>query len=226
MATPNPAAMKARIMTHMNADHSDSLEDYLKFYNNINAAPQSAKLVDFDVDFMKIEYTDKSGAVQSSIVKINPPMSSLSEARVKMVAMAEEAVGKSFHQPPDLPTISASPAPAKDTIGWTPPELMGWGSLLSISFGFWALSHDYPISPDGPLQAVLPAVVVEFTRRFREQFFAIMIGIHVIEGIVVMKKCLEEGVALPLLLLWTVNGFFEGGPAIVRLNKLIEKRKK
>lgn len=222
MAAPSPAATKLRIMAHMNADHPDSLEDYLKFYNNINAAPQSAKLVDFDVDFLKIEYADKSGTVQSSIVKINPPMSSLSEARVKLVAMAEEAVGKSFHQP-DLPTSSA---PAKDTIGWTPPELMGWGSLLCISFGYWALSQDYPLSPDGPLQAVLPAVVVEFSRRFRQQFFAVMIGIHVIEGSVVAKKCLEEGLALPLLLLWTVNGFFEGGPTIVRLNKLIEKRKK
>ena len=74
---------------------------YLKFYNSINATPQSAKLVDFDLDFLKIEYANKSGIKQSAIVKIDPPMSSLSESRVRLVSMAEEASGKSFHQPPD-----------------------------------------------------------------------------------------------------------------------------
>lgn len=226
MALPNAAAMKTRIIAYMNVDRADSLEHYLKFYNNINAAPQSAKLVDFDVDFMKIEYADESGTVTSSIVKINPPMSSLSEARVKLVAMAEEATGKSFHQPTYLPTIPTSSASTIDTIGWTPPDLLGCISLLAISFGFWALSHGHPLSPEGPLQAILPAIVVEFGRRFREQLFAMMIGIHVIEGGVVARKCLEQGVSWPLLVLWTINGCFEGGPAIIRLNKIIQKRTK
>jgi putative heme iron utilization protein len=39
MAGANAGAIKARIIEHMNADHSDSLEDYLKFYNSINTAP-------------------------------------------------------------------------------------------------------------------------------------------------------------------------------------------
>lgn len=219
MASSNADAIKTRIKSYMNAERPDSLEDFLKFYNSIKATPQSAKLVDFDLDFLKIEYANKSGIKQSAIVKIDPPMSSLSESRVRLVSMAEEASGKSFHQ---LPTASA---PAKDPLGWTPPEFVGYGSLVAISFGFWALSHSYPLSPEGPLQAFLPALVIEFSRQYRDQLFAMMIGIHVIEGSVVAKKCLEEGVPWPLLILWTVNGVFEGGPTIVRINKLIEKRR-
>jgi hypothetical protein len=220
MASPNADAIKTRIMSYMNANHPDSLEHSLKFYNSINATPQSAKLVNFDLDFMKIEYADKSGIKQSAIVKIDPPMSSLSESRVRLASMAEEASGKSIHQPPALSTASAPP---KGPLGWAPPELVGCGSLVAICFGFWALSHSYPLSPEGPLQAFLPALVIEFSRRYRDHLFAMMIGIHVIEGGVVARKCLQEGVSWPIFVLWTVNGVFEGGPAIVRINKLIEK---
>jgi hypothetical protein len=45
----NATVIKARIIEHKNADQSDSLEDYLKFYNSINAASQSAKLIEFDL---------------------------------------------------------------------------------------------------------------------------------------------------------------------------------
>jgi len=80
MAGANAAAIKARIVQHMNADHSDSLEDYLRFYNNIAPMPQSAKLVKFNIDYMEIEYTTESGSKRTSIVKINPPMSDLLES--------------------------------------------------------------------------------------------------------------------------------------------------
>src|SRR5271169_2085756 len=109
MAAPPTAAIKARIMQYMNTDRPETLEDYLKFYNNITPVPQSAKLIDFDLDFLQIEYTTPSGSKDSSIIKIIPPMSNLSESRVKFVAMAEEATGKSYHQPPNVSTIPPPP---------------------------------------------------------------------------------------------------------------------
>jgi hypothetical protein len=223
MASPNADVIKTRTMLYMNANRPESLEDYLRFYNSINATPQSAKLLDFDLDFMKIEYADKSGTKQSAIIKIDPPMSSLSESRVRLASRSEEASGKSFHQPPDLHPASA---PSQGSLGWTPPEFVGYGSLVSICFGFWALSHSYPLSPEGPLQNFLPVLVIELSRKYRDYLFAMMIGIHVIEGGIVARKCLEEKVSWPLLILWTINGVFEGGPAIMRINKLIEKRRK
>ena len=223
-------AAKARIMAHMNADHPDSLVDYLRFYNRITAAPNSAKLVDLDLDSMKIEYTNEFGNTKTSTVKINPPMASLADSRVKLVAMAEEATGKSFHQPPEPASRPAAPSiphtPQNTSIGWTFPEFPGFVSLVLISFGYWALSHVEPLSPGGPVEKVLPAAIVEFGRKYREQLFAGMIGIHLIEACIVAGKCIEHGAAFPILVLWTINGAIEGGPAIRRINKLIEKKEK
>jgi hypothetical protein len=226
---PNPAAIKQRIMDHMNADHADSLDDYLEFYNKITAAPSSARMIDFDLDFIRIEYKDTAGITHSSLVKIDPPMGSLGDSRVRLVAMAEEATGKSFHQPPDVPSPTNVPVvsdiPVK-AIGWTPPGIGGLLSLASICFGFWALHHPYPLSPEGPVQAYLPAFLVEFGRGYREQLFAGMIGIHVIEAISNARTCWEAGTSIPILIIWTINAFFEGGPAMLRLNKLVEDRTK
>jgi Domain of unknown function (DUF2470) len=221
MAAPTP---KQRIISHMNAEHADSLEDYLKFYNSINAVPGSAKMVGLSLDAMKIEYRDEIGVDTFAIVKFLPPMSSLSESRARLVAMAEEATGNPFHQSPDFPSPVNVPA-QRQPIRWTFPELPGLVSLLSISFGFWALSNDYPLSKGGPLEPYLLSAVITFARTFRPQLFAAMIAIHVIEAGVVAQTCWQNGVAWPHLLLWTVNGALEGGPAIVRINRLVEKHK-
>src|SRR5579862_4178696 len=168
---------------------------------------------------------------QTSTVKISPHMSSLAESRVKLVAMAEEATGKSFHQPPDMPPAASAvptmpPTAPKSSIGWTFPEFPGLITTAAICFGYWALSQAYPLSRGGPVEKFLPGVVVEFGRNYREQLFAMMIGIHLIEASVVTRKCLEHGAAFPILLLWTVNAFIEGGPAIVRINKAIKEKEK
>ena len=225
------AEAKARIMAHMNADHPDSLEDYLEFYNGIKATPGSAKMIDLELESMKIEYADALGNTQISTVKIQPPMASLGDSRVKLVAMAEEATGKSFHQPTDMPPAAASApsmptSPPKSSIGWTFPELPGFISIPLLAFGWWACSQEYPLSPGGPIEKFLPLVIVEFGRRFREQIFAMMIGIHLIEASIVARKCIESGASIPIIVLWTVNGFFEGGPAIARVNKVIKKKEK
>jgi len=227
MAGPPTAAIKARIIAHMNTDHPDSIEDYLKFYNSLNAAPQSAQLVDLDLDHMKIQYRDESGKTLTSIVQIKPPMTSFAESQVKLVAMAEEATAKSFHQAPDIvppvPAVAVAPARPKKAIEWTPPELPGFIAMAGIIFGFWALSQEWPLSNHGPLRGYLPTALWKFSKKYREQLFAMMLAIHLIEGSIVARTCWEEGMSFPLVVLWTINGFLEGGPAIVRINKLVSE---
>jgi hypothetical protein len=76
----------------------------------------------------------------------------------------------------------------------------------------------------GPLEKYLPGIVVELARRFREQLFAMMIGIHLVEALVAANKCIENGVAFPYTVLWTLNTAIEGGPAIARLNQQIKQK--
>lgn len=221
----------------MNADHADSLEDYLKFYNGITCIPASAKLIDLSLDSLLIEYSVPDSATsKTSNVKISPPMTSYTESRTKLVAMAEEATGKQFHGPPDPPSaLSAPPAHAGaihaanatnavrgKEIGWTFPGLLGFITTAGICFGYWALSQEAPLAVGGPLEKYLPGIVVELARRFREQIFAMMIGIHLVEALFAANKCMENGVAFPYLVLWTLNTAIEGGPAIARLNEQIK----
>ena len=233
---PSSAAMKQRIISHMNADHPDSLEDYLKFYNGINGVlPGSAKLLDLSLDSLLIEYSvPDSPSAKTSTVKITPAMSSYAESRTKLVAMAEEATGKQFHVPPDPPSPSAPIAQSSATasvstgkeIGWTVPGLLGFITSAGICFGYWALSQEGPLAVGGPLEKYLPGIVVELARRFREQLFAMMIGIHLVEALFAANKCIENGVAFPYLVLWTLNTAIEGGPAIARLNQQIKKNQR
>src|SRR5947207_2377746 len=188
MAAPSP---KQRTIAHMNTDHADSLEDYLKFYNGIDAVPGTAKMVDLNLDSMKIEYRDQTGVDAFAIVKISPPMSSLAESRVKLVAMTEEASGKKFHKTSGGQTEGSR---QKTPIKWTLPELSGLLTLVSTAFGFWSLSHDYPLSRGGPMEPYLFTPLITVGRNFRRQFLALMIAIHVIEALVVARICWKNGV--------------------------------
>ena len=226
----------------MNADHPDSLEDYLKFYNGITCTPASAKIIDLSLDSLLIEYADpETKKAKTSTVKITPPMTSYAESRTKLVAMAEEATGKQFHVPPDSAPAAdagaATPAHAGEVhvphatsaskgkeIGWTFPGLLGFITTAGICFGYWALSQEAPLSVGGPLEKYLPGIVVEFGRRWREQLFAMMIGLHLVEALFAANTCMENGVAFPYLVLWTLNTAIEGGPAIARLNQQIKSK--
>lgn len=83
------AASKQRIVTHMNADHQDSLIRYLEHFCNLSSyAARNAKLVDVTFDSLTILSSD--GSPHS--ISIKPSMNSWSEVRPRVVAMDAEAV--------------------------------------------------------------------------------------------------------------------------------------
>lgn len=103
------AAAKERIISHMNADHSSSLSDYLQFYAHIQE-PLAATAVLLDISLTKMTISTKSSpsGTTTTYIPIRPPMESLGDARVRLVDMAYEAMaglGKSryvvdFYLPP------------------------------------------------------------------------------------------------------------------------------
>src|SRR5271156_4259184 len=199
MAGPPTDQIKARIITYMNTDRPATLESYLRHYNRLTPTPATAKLIDFDVSHLKIEYLDPAtNTTKTSIVKIEPPMKSLADSRVRFVAMHEEATGETIHgaNPPPppvagVPSTASTPETTKGTeIKWTRPGFMGYLMILITAFGFWSLSTPYPLSEGGPL-SILPAFLVRFARDWRQQIFAGMIGMHGMEMLMVAQKCIE-----------------------------------
>ncbi|APA12285.1 hypothetical protein SS1G_10702 [Sclerotinia sclerotiorum 1980 UF-70] len=78
------AAIKKRILTHMNADHASSLSFYLRHYCQLSKNEASnPKLLDISLSSLTI--SSKSG--KSHTIPIDPPLSSYSDARPRFVAM-------------------------------------------------------------------------------------------------------------------------------------------
>ncbi|OAG43279.1 hypothetical protein AYO21_02565 [Fonsecaea monophora] len=82
---PDVSAMKARIITHMNADHQLSLRLYLQHYSHVpSPGTASAQMLDITTEHMII-----SSAYGRHVIQFEPPMKSLMEARERLVTMHE-----------------------------------------------------------------------------------------------------------------------------------------
>ncbi|KAJ9612964.1 hypothetical protein H2200_002905 [Cladophialophora chaetospira] len=80
---PDPAAVKARVLTHMNADHHLSLRLYLQHYSHVpSSGTNTAKLLDITTDHIIIE-----SSYGRHVIPFEPPMKSLMEARERLVDM-------------------------------------------------------------------------------------------------------------------------------------------
>lgn len=82
------AATKTRIITHMNADHQDSLIHYLQHHAHLSSfSARNAHLT--DIAFSHLTIT--SSPSHAHFIPISPPMTAWSEARPRVVAMDKEA---------------------------------------------------------------------------------------------------------------------------------------
>lgn len=81
------AAAKQRIISHMNSEHRDSLRRYLEHYNRVSSfSARDAKLTDITFNSMIIQSSNGY-----CTVPIDPPLTSWSQARERVVAMDAEA---------------------------------------------------------------------------------------------------------------------------------------
>lgn len=107
------AALKDRIIRHMNADHHDSLVDYLRFYAKVPAQEAAtAELVDINTGGMTLtRVTEPNGPPRPIVIPIDPPMDSLKQSRERLVAMAFESMeglGRSRWKVESYPSASLS----------------------------------------------------------------------------------------------------------------------
>ncbi|KAG8708446.1 hypothetical protein FRC08_018878 [Ceratobasidium sp. 394] len=86
--------IKDRIIRHMNADHQDSLANYLQYYAKASPSEAAtAELVDINTGGMTItRIIEPNGPPRPIVVPIDPPMDSLGQARERLVAMAFESL--------------------------------------------------------------------------------------------------------------------------------------
>ncbi len=84
------AAARTRIITHMNADHQDSISRYLQYYHCVSSFG-SRNAVLSDIDFASMTILPSPNSERVYRVAMSPPMTSWSEARPRVVEMDTEA---------------------------------------------------------------------------------------------------------------------------------------
>lgn len=126
-STPDDAAIKARIISHMNSDHGSDLSFYLQHYSSFPAhIADTAKLTDISLTRLTLS-TSRDKTVY---LPIRPsPMASLGEARARLVYMSNECMA----------ALDLSPRVVKE---YKPPGVLGITIIFSVLFALWSFSSD------------------------------------------------------------------------------------
>lgn len=217
MATPADAAAKGRIIKHMNGDHGSSLSLYLQHYCKLSAgASRGAQLE--DISFNSLTIKSKHG--KTYIIPIEPPMTSWSDARPRVVEMdrvAREALDIS-------PIRITSYIPPTSIFHLTVFGLciftfaiFGLTSYNKIVPGTWFYDTILPWFPGGP------RMFVELARTIAMP----VVGLHALEAWYMDKTRLRKyGVdkGSALWWKWIASCFIEGFGCFQRIDADVKKK--
>ena len=214
--TNKETAMKARIISHMNADHQSSLRNYLQYYNRIPSS--SAK--DARLDDVTLTHLSITCSLGRFMVPFDPPMKSLMEVRERTVALHHESLkglGKS------VITINEYRLP-RDVMGWVMPLLSIWAFQLLVQPN--SLEQGGSLFFDRVLQPYAPRWFVTFAQVGRYWILAFMIVMHSSETLYLWRSRLEVynterfGSAWWK---WIVTGLLSGFPVFVNFDGLVKE---
>ncbi|KAI1381126.1 hypothetical protein F4677DRAFT_117612 [Hypoxylon crocopeplum] len=209
-------AHKARILAHMNKEHTKELSHYLRAYNGLSAsASRNAQLADMTLDAMTI--TSASG---THSVAIAPPLGSAADARVRLVEMSQRA-----QQRLGLSDIQIT--------AYTPPRGIGAATFFGVSLYFACAATLGLVRPGTAawdfLDAVFPFGGAPAYKWLVGALFVPVVAIHVVEAWWMARTRLtthgvEPGSALWLM--WVADTFMEGVPSMQRFDGMVEAERK
>ncbi|KAI1084064.1 hypothetical protein F5B20DRAFT_577004 [Whalleya microplaca] len=208
-------ASKARMMAHMNKDHTFELKQYLRAFNGVSAfAARDAQLTDMTLDTLTVR-----SASGTHTVAVSPPMKTAMDARVRLVDMAKTA-----QQKLGVSDIQIS--------AFTLPRGAGIVSFTGVTLYFVAAATLGLVQPDTEAWRLLDAVFPYGAEGYRwlvKAIFIPVLAIHVTEAWWMSRTRLEKhgiDVGSKLWLLWVANAFLEGLPAMMRFDGLVDTEKK
>ncbi|SPO04273.1 related to integral membrane protein [Cephalotrichum gorgonifer] len=214
MASSNTeAAMRTRIVNHMNKDHKAELSRYLRHSAKVPAhLAKSPVMKEISLENMTIQSDD--GALH--LVPFEPPMRSYADARkraVEMDSVARQALG--------LGDV--------DINQYAPPTGFGLFVFCAVIFYFYCF-FSLPWQVPGSVmhsfwEGAFPGGVKMQAWVVRLIFIPV-VGIHVSEAMTLDRSRLQKfGVqrGSRLWWAWMVTCFFEGLPAFWRFDEMVKE---
>ncbi|KAJ4358984.1 hypothetical protein N0V95_002600 [Ascochyta clinopodiicola] len=200
----------------MNADHHDSIRRYVEAYASKTPwQSHSAQMTDIDLTSMSF-----SCGGQTSTIAIDPPMTSLREARERVVQMDKDA----------LRILGRSDI----TVSRYIPPYVHLGHLFNFSqclLVYLLLPRGANFRPGSLLYDNLLFMAPAFARfvlQVRWIVLPIMLAIHVYETTIMATKVRRHGLspADAVWWLWVGSSFVEGITSFWRLDGLIAEKQR
>ncbi|KAK5141105.1 hypothetical protein BJ546DRAFT_1028680 [Cryomyces antarcticus] len=208
------AAAKKRIITHMNADHHDSVIRYAEHFCGLSSySARNAKIGDISLDSLTVVANGKTHSIA-----FNPPMTSYREARERVVAMDKDAVtalGRS-----DI-TVTEYRLPR----GF---HAVVFGAALMTMLSFFRAGNFVPGSYLYDYLLVYVPSFASFCYKIQPYVFYPMISIHLAEAVHMARGRLRRHSVVPgtsLWWAWVTSNFIEGIGAMQRFDALVERKK-
>ena len=235
---PQTLAFKTRILTHMNADHADSLALFARHYCRLPTSQAStARLTDVELSHLVLststsfENYNTNRTTARNYIPLTPPMSSFADARTRLASMHNDA----------LAALDLSDIPVTH---YQPPQSPLHIAVFALTLWAWAsLCYRPNLLPTAPVYPIYAIVSMggrwprfaSFVYYFQPLTITLMLVIHISEAAYLVRtrlrkhqvpigswvwwswvaSCLNEGVAA-----------FQRFDAIVREKEDKKKRKK
>jgi hypothetical protein len=228
------AAIKERIIKHMNADHRDSvrfrsshykdyltycqlqIRRYLEYYKNASFYEiHDARMTDMNLNNIKINY---AGTITS--IPLDPPMQSLKEARERLVQMDKDAVqalGRS-----DIPVTTFVP-PYANLV-----HLFNFTQCILTYIVFCRIANFQPGSLLYDNLFFRFPGFVKLGLSIQPYLFPIMVAIHAFEAFLMTRKLKRHGLT-PFdgpWWLWVGTCFVEGFTSFWRMDTWVAEKRK
>ncbi|KAL8786368.1 MAG: hypothetical protein Q9195_008233 [Heterodermia aff. obscurata] len=213
------AAAQARIIAHMNADHSDSLIRYLRHYHRVSSLLASkARMTSIALDSMTISASLLPFSSTSYTIKLDPPLSSWAEARARLVEMDGESCR----------ALGCSHVTVKR---YAPPT-----GFMMVNFAYhaWAyitFSRRSNFVPGslyyGILFKYLPGFAW-FCYTIQPYYIVFLLVVHIGEAIYLARTRMEKHtvpIFSQLWWKWFISDSLEGFPALLRFDAVVKEEK-
>ncbi|KAJ9649305.1 hypothetical protein H2201_004313 [Coniosporium apollinis] len=206
-------AMQQRIVTHMNADHRDSVVRYLEHYKGLSSfTARNARLEKMDLDSLGINCAGKLYTIP-----LDPPLSSLKEARERVVQMDKDAIAGLGRSEVTIKEYRAPRGFHAVVFGLCLFTYIAFSRRQNVLPG--SLVYDYLLKyvpGSGYFASIQPAVLW------------LMVGIHLAEAVVMARRLGKHSVPLGSRLWWTwvVSCFVDGYGSFQRLDALVREKAK
>jgi hypothetical protein len=202
---------EVRILSHMNKDHALSVEDYLVVYGNVPIGLKISNIKMTEISLKHLTISFKHEDIEFDVTKIipfEPPLESLSEARVRLVEMAKFAAaerGLAHFQ------VKGYKKPALSEL---PLALLIISPLLVFLFPV-LLKNQY-------VARFLSGSTVSSLVKYSIHIYYASIVIHALEAYFLLEPLMERyRVPTEFKIEWYVTVLLEGFPAIKRFRKLV-----